>query len=464
MSNRMPPRFHRMLGRCLLAGALGLAALFPPDDAAAQGRLRLVRDAEIEHIIRTYATPLFQAGGLDPRAVRIVLVHDDTLNAFVAQGQNLFINTGLLKRARSANQVMGVIAHETGHMTGGHLARLREQMDQAFWKSILATVVSIGAGVAAGRGDVAMAGNALGSNIIMRDILSFSRAQESSADQAGLRYLDGIQQSARGMAEFFQILSGQELLLADRQDPYVRTHPLSTDRLQTILAHVAQSPYSSRPEPPGFAEMHARTQAKIIAYLDPRGTVFRIYRESDPSIAARYGRAIGFMINSDHATALIVIDGLLKERPNDPFFHEMKGEILMNGGRVLEAVEPYRRAVELLPDNALLRLEYGTALVQAGSVPANTNDPRWSTEAIRQLQESNRFDNDNPSVWYQLARAYGLGGNIPLANLAQAEGAALVGNDKEAREFANRALRGLSQGSAGWLRAQDILATIKKPS
>ena len=420
-----------------------------PVDVAARG-LSFIRDTEIENTIRAYATPVFLAAGLDPTAVRIYLVADKSLNAFVAGGQNLFINTGLLMRAEHAGQVIGVIAHEVGHIEGGHLARSHEAMRNATAESILAMVLGAIAGVASGRPDVAGAVIGGGQNTALRSYLSYSRTQEGSADAAAMRYLDETGQSANGLREFMGTLQGQDLLPASRQDPYLRSHPLTRDRILALENFVAKSPNSATPVKAELNEMHRRMVAKLYGFMDSPTITLRRYKLSDTSLPARYAQTIAFWRKLDMKKALAYIDALIAEHPDDPYFHELKGQMLYETGHPAEALEPYETAVKLMPDAPLLRI--GLADVQLALDNWELLEPATVNLRAALFRERHR-----PYVWRQLGIAYGRKGDMAQSSLALAEEALLIGDLSRARFHAGKAERLLPQGSPGWLQAQDIL-------
>ncbi|KJV09140.1 hypothetical protein VZ95_13360, partial [Elstera litoralis] len=372
------PLLKRLIAGCL-AGTLTVAGGISP--AHAQG-LNLVRDAEVETSIRALSTPLFEAAGLRPEAVRILLVNDRRLNAFVAGGQNLFLNTGLLVRAENAGQVMGVIAHETGHIEGGHLAKLPGAMREAMIGSIFESVLAMGAMIVVGSqrsrdstvpnsntGTPPSGGGGGGQSVAMRNLFSFTRTQETSADVAGMALLDQTRQSSRGFLEFMELLANQEYLALERQDPYARTHPLSRERVEALRNHVAKSPYSSVPVAPEFVAAHKRIKAKLIGFLEPQATVFQRYPTTDTSLEARYARAIAYYRVPDINQALRTIDGLLAEFPKDPFFWELKGQMLFENGRPLEAREPYEKAVALSGGIPILKIDLAQVLLAVAETP-----------------------------------------------------------------------------------------------
>jgi predicted Zn-dependent protease len=384
------------------------------------------------------------------------LVDDNQINAFVTPGMNMFINTGLLIHADSPNQVIGVIAHETGHIAGGHLVRIQDQLRNATIQSILAMIAGIGAGVATGNAGVGAGAMMLGNQIAQRNILKYSRTQESSADQAGMGFLDDTHQSARGMLEFFEKLESQMLLNTGSQDPYLQTHPLTRDRVDSVQDHVDHSPYSDAKDSPALIEMHQRMLAKLKGYLWPLDQVMLAYPKTDTSQPARYARAIAFFRVSRMKEAVILMDSLLKESPDDPFYLEQKGQILFQNGRLADALPLYQRAVDLKPHEALLRQELG-------QVQLETEDERYVKPAIANLEFAAGMQANDPGVWRLLAIAYGRDNQIAMSQLAQAQEAAASGNKREARMQAKRALKGLPTGSPGWMQANDIISATGGP-
>lgn len=438
---------------------LAVAALLPlglTTPAASQGRdIALIRDAETERIIRGYATPIFSAAGLDPDSVQIHIVNDDALNAFVAGGQRLFIHTGLLLQADDPGQVTGVIAHEAGHIAGAHLVRVQDALRNATATSIISFVLGTAAAVATGDGRAAGAVIAAGQQVAVRGLLRYSRSQESAADAAALRYLDATGQSSRGLMEFLDTLGTQEFISVGRRDAYLSTHPLTSDRVGTVANHLALSAYANTPTPPAEVEKHARMRAKLTGFLRPLDRVMADYPASDGSVAARYARAIALFRRARLAEALPVIDGLLADEPRNPFFHEVKGQMLFENGRIAEALGPYMTAVQLAPDEALLR-------VDLARVQLELNDPALVDAAAAHLGEALRDDPSIGGAWRLLAIAHGRAGNIGQMALAQAE-LALRGGDRDtARAQAERAEQVLPQGSPSWVRAQDIRQQVDR--
>ena len=448
-----------------LALSLGLILAFASWSAAqAQDdedgtSLSFVRDAEIENYLRELAAPIYRAAGIDPRSITLALVQSSTVNAFVAEGMNEFFYTGLLQLTDSPEQLAGVIAHETGHISGGHLIRGKEEMKNASAEVLLGALVAIAAGAASGNSDVIAGGVIGGSQMAMRSYLSFSRAQESSADAAALKFLDTSGISAGGMVEFFGKLAGQELLPKSRQDEYVRTHPLTQDRIDAVRRHWETSPYKDAKMADKFYVMHERMKAKLLGFLQPETALLR-YAEKDPRASARYARAIALYRTGKPDKALAMVDALIKEEPENPFFFELKGQILFENGRVEEALPHYRKSTEILPDSALLRQAYGHALLEAKD--SGKTSARLDL-AIQNLLEANRIEERVPMTWRFLASAWGKKAELSkdssfeaMATYALAEEAAARGKDKVARQLADRAMKGLPKGSTYWLRAQDI--------
>ncbi len=436
----------------------GALLLLPPHmgSAAAQGRdISFIRDAEIESTIRAYATPIFTAAGLDAANVRIHLVSDGAINAFVAGGQQLFINTGLLARATRPGQVIGVIAHEAGHITGGHLARLQDELRNATAKSIVAFVLAAAAGIATGNADAATAVIVGGQQVAVQGFLRYSRGQESAADAAALTLLDRTGQSARGMVEFFDILEREQLISFGRGTAYSGTHPLTSARRATVVNHLALSRYANVPESPDLLRRHARMVAKLVGFLAPHGKVLEIYPDSDGSVAGRYARAISFFRRGDLQPALALINSLIDEQPADPYFLELKGQMLFENGRTAEALGPYEASVGLAPNEPLL-------LVDLARIQLEMNDAALLAAAKANLEQALRLEPRLGSGWRQLAIANGRLGEIGQMALAQAELSALIGDRPTAKAQAERAERELPLGSPGWLRAQDLQQQLSR--
>jgi predicted Zn-dependent protease len=441
--------------RFLAAFAVGLCLLGARPVASHAESLSFIRDAEIEQILRTYATPLFEAAGLDPSAVEIYLVNDKRINAFVAGGQKLFINTGLLLQSESANQVIGVIAHEVGHIQGAHLARTHDAIRNATAESILSMVLGAAAAIASGSPEIAGAVIAGGSETGLRSFLRYSRSQESAADAAAMRLLDSTGQSANGLLGFLGKLEDQELLAVGRQDPYLRSHPIARDRITALEDFVRRSKHSTAAARPQFEAQHRRMLAKLVAFLEGPDVTFRRYPENDTSLEARYAHAIAWYRKPDLNRALPAIDGLLADYPADPYFHELKGQTLFENGRPTDALGPYETAVSLLPGVGPLRIDL--ARVQLA-----LNDPALLDAAIRNLRSGLAVEPRNAFAWRQLAIAYGRNGQEGESALALAEEALLRGRAEEARHHADKAQRQLKRGSPGWLQAQDILQQAKR--
>jgi len=423
-------------------------ALFAPQ-AQAQAQRQFIRDAEVENTIRIFGAPIFQAAGLDPAAIRILLISDPTLNAFVAGGQNIFFHTGLIIRTENPGQLIGVMAHETGHIAGGHLIRNSDAMSNASTEAILGMLLGAAAGAVAKNGQAAGAVMMGGQDIAMRNLLAFSRSQEQQADQMAMRFLDDTHESAKGLLEFFEILGDQEVLVSARQDPYVRTHPLTRDRVAFVREHVEGSPYSEQPWPPEWVEMHRRIKAKLFAFLEPPIKTLLRYKETDTSIEARYARAIALYRRPDLDGALKAIDSLIQDRPQDPYFWELKGQMLFENAHVVDSVEPYKKAVTLLPDSALLRLGLGQSEIES-------EDTALLPDAEINLSVAVHLDPEDRFAWQQLAVAFGHDNKEGMASYALAEAALLGGKLSEASFHANKAEELLPKQGPIWLRIQDI--------
>ena len=426
--------------------AMLLALMAMP--AWAQG-LSFIRDAEIERDIRRFSEPIFVAAGVSPQSVQLFLVNSEAVNAFVAGGQQLFINTGLLMEAQSVEEVIGVIAHETGHIAGGHLARGVQELERARTTALLTSLLGVAAGIATGSGDVGAAVVAGGSGVAGRQFLSFSRTMENAADQAALRYLDRAGISSDGLADFLERLAEDELVPEEFQSEYVRTHPLTRDRVNTVRGH-AQRSGTGGSAPAEFTEAFKRMRAKLLGFLDPDRALTE--HAGDESIAGRYARAIAHYRNGDLQTGLAGIDALIAEEPDNAYFHELRGQMLLENGRVAEALPSYETAMAKAPGEPLIEMAFAQAALQ-GDDPAMI---ARATDALESATQSRA--GASPTAFRLLATAYGKSGRLGLSALALAEEALARGDRETAVQQARRAEGLLADNRPAQLRAMDIIA------
>jgi predicted Zn-dependent protease len=424
----------------------------------------LIRDAEIEQLLRDYSQPILHAAGLAQQNIHVAIINDRSFNAFVMDGQHIFVNAGALMESRTPNQIIGVLAHETGHIAGGHLSRLREQLAAAQTQSIIALLLGMGAMVAAGRsGNVG--GNPAAAIVgpqdaIMRSMLAYQRAQEEQADRAGVKFLTATGQSAKGMYETFRRFADQNLFTARYTDPYVQSHPMPTERVAALEVIARTSPYWDKRDSPELQLRHDLMRAKLFGFMERPDTVARRYPASDTSLPARYARAISTYRHSDLRAALAQIESLIQNQPNNPYFYELKGQALLEGGRPAEAIAPLRHAVQLAPRPALIQVLLAQALIA-------TNKPEIADEAVAILRVALSREPEVPDGYTQLAMAYGRKGDLAQADLASAQAATARGDLKTARELAARAKTRFAVGSPGWVKADDIVSakpTLLRPN
>ncbi|GAC1574574.1 MAG: M48 family metalloprotease [Sphingomicrobium sp.] len=438
----MSNRFSRLFRAVTLGVALAVTAAEP---ALAQS---VLRDSETEALFKDISKPMIEAAKLDPKAVNVVLLNDPEINAFVATGQTVYIQSGLLVAADNVNQLQGVIAHELGHVAGGHSIRIYEGQSVATKISLLSLLLGAAA-MAAGAGDAGMGIMAAGQQAAESKFFSFSRAQESSADLAGASYLTKAGISGKGTLDFFKKLQNQEYRLAISQtDDYTSTHPLNSDRIQALEQIYKKDPAWNKPIDPALEARFERVKAKLVGYVDPKRAT-QLYPESDQSVPAHYARAYAYHLGAYPEKAEREADSLLRIAPTDPYFLELKGQILLEGGKPREALAPLRLAVARAPDKPMIAALLGHALVA-------TEDDKNFPEAKQVLRQAIARDNDNPDAWYQVGIVYDHEGDAPRAALATAERNNLEGDNKLALASAKMAMNGLKPGTPDYLRAQDI--------
>ncbi len=415
----------------------------------------LVRDTEIENILHDWGEPIFKAAGLNPSSVKIILIQNNNVNAFVAGGSNIFFYTGLLTKTESAGEVIGVLAHETGHISGGHLVRTKEALERASYESIIGAILGVGAAIATGDASAVPAISMAGQSLAQRSFLAHSRVHESSADQAALSFFEKSGLSPLGMSTFLEKLESENYVPVNQQSEYVRTHPLTTNRIEALKHRIQDSPFRDKQLPKTWEDQHARMKAKLIGFVSP-GQVPWVYSDTDNSVPARYARAIAAYRGNQVNQALSAIDDLLKSEPRNPYFLELKGQMLVDFGRVSEAVPIYRKAINILPEAPLLRIALAHALIES---PGNDAPPL--REAITELERALQDEPRAPRIHRLLATAYGKLGQKDMAKINLAEEAVLQRNFDYAREHAQSVLSKANKGSSIALKAQDILTFIE---
>jgi predicted Zn-dependent protease len=443
-------RARRLAAQCL---ALLLAALLTAQPVAAQS---ILRDAETEALLDDMARPLIIAAGLRPADVRVVMVGDRSINAFVAQGQVIYIHAGLIEAADNANQVQGVIAHELGHIAGGHVVN-RSQGGQRATGIMLLSLLLGAAAIAAGSGEAGMGILAAGQQAALGSFLAFTRAQEATADAAGARYLSAAGITGRGSIDFFMTLQNQEFrynIPQDDEQAYGRTHPLSGDRIRFLRDTYQADPAWDRPSDPALEARFQRVRAKLLGFINEPRRTFQLYPDSDQSIPARYARAYAWHKGAHPERAMEAARSLVASAPDDPYFLELEGQILLESGRPAEALPALRRATDGTRAHPLIAALLGHALLA-------TEDPANLPEAETVLRAAVARDRQNPFAWYQLGVVYAQRGDEPRAALAAAERFQLMRQPGPALQNAESALAGLSEGTPDWLRAQDIQLTAR---
>jgi predicted Zn-dependent protease len=441
------------------AAAVVLAGVPARAQTGSNAGIPMIRDAEIEQLLRDYTAPILRAANLTQQNVQVVIINDKSFNAFVMDAHRIFVNTGALMEATTPNQLIGVFAHETGHIVGGHLSKLRQELANAQTASIIAMLLGIGAMVAGAHsgnmdvGNIGAAAITAPQAYLQHTMLAYQRGQEESADRAGVRFLTMTGQSAKGMYDTFKRFADESLFSSRYVDPYAQNHPMPAERM-AALAELVKTPYWNKKDPPELQFRHDMMRAKLYGFIERPDSVLRRYPQSNTSLPARYARAISTYRFGDIRAAVAQIDSLIESMPNNPYFYELKGQALLEGGHPAEAIGPLRRAVQLAPDPALIQILLGQALIA-------TNDAKMASEAIPLLRTAIVKEPENADAYSDLAMAYGRKNDLADADLASAQAAFARGDNKTARELAARAKQRFPVGSPGWVRADDIVAFNK---
>jgi predicted Zn-dependent protease len=449
---RLPLMFMRSAATPLLAMLVLLAGAV----AAHAQSVPIVRDAEIEALVRDYARPIFKTAGLSKSGIDIILVNDPRFNAFVA-GRRMFINTGALLQAETPNEIIGVIAHEAGHIAGGHQDRLREQIARAQTMSVISSLLGIGAMVAGAATDtsgLAQAGAGImagGNEVARRGLLGYQRSEEATADQSAIKYLEATGQSGRGMLVTFGRFQSSLALSGAKVDPYQVSHPMPRDRIANLETIVKSSPHYDNKDSEALQQRHDMMRAKIAVYTQGQAAASRLFRKMPGSLAAQYGEAQAALLFGNPKNALKKADALIKIQPENPYFHELRGDILLRANQPQKAADAYARAVQLDPaKSGILPIAYGQALIATGK-------PEAVKQAVVEIKEGLGRDKENFNGYAYLAQAYGQLGEVAEAELATAEGYYYGGKYQDAKIFAMRAQKKFKRGTPAWVRAQDII-------
>ena len=443
----------------LTAAAVGLASFPARPQTGTNAGIPMIRDAEIEQLLRDYTAPIFRVAGLTDQNIHAVIIDDKSFNAFVMDAHRIFINVGALTQATAPNQVIGVLAHETGHIVGGHLSKIRQELANVQTAALIGMLLGVGALVAgahsgsADTGNIGMAAIAAPQALGLNRLLAYQRAQEESADRAGVRFLTMTGQSAKGMYDTFKHFADESLFSAQGINPYFQNHPMPQERM-AALAELVKTPYWAKKDPPELQFRHDMMRAKLFGFTERPASVLAHYPSTDTSLPARYARAISAYRFGDPRNAIAQIDSLIQAMPNYPYFYELKGQALLEGGHPADAVAPLRHAVQLAPSPALIQILLAQAIVA-------TNDAKSADEAISLLHAAIIKEPEAADAYTTLAMAYARKNNLADADLASAQAAFARGDNKTARELAERAKQRFPIGSPGWVRADDIVAFNK---
>lgn len=443
--------------RRFVAAVMAAAVFYSNAAVAQQPPVKIIRDAEIEALLRDYARPIFKAAGIGSQGAEIIIVNDRSFNAFVVNGHRMFINTGTLLTADTPNEVIGVIAHETGHLAGGHLQNLRNEIARAQAIGAIATILGAGAmvaGVSSGSDAGARAGGAIaqvGPQLALRTLLNYRRGQETAADRAAITYLNATGQSAKGMIKTFKFFADQALFAQRFVDPYALSHPMPTDRIAQLESLAKQSPYWDKKDPASLQLRHDMMRAKLSGFIEGPSRVARRFPKSDKSLPADYARAVVAYRTGGFRGAGRQIDKLISVAPNNPYFYELKGQALLESGKAKAAIAPLIKSVSLAPNAGLIRILLAHAQLETGN-------KAMLPEAIANLKKG-LAEEPRAAVGYRhLATAYARLGDVAQAELATAQGHLIDGRLETAQTYAKRAQAKLKRGSPGWLQADDILS------
>lgn len=413
----------------------------------------VIRDEELEQAIRDIAEPIFKVAGLAPKNVRIIIINDPQINAFVSGGQNIFIYTGLLKQSKAPEMIAGVLAHEVGHIAGGHLSKSREEIKGAMLKSTLGYLLGIAVAVSGSSPEAGQAIAAGTGQVVNRQILKYSRTHEEEADQAALRFLKKIDVSPIGLESLLEKLNQDEKTSYGAIDQYLLTHPLSSQRIEKIRNYLKQGH-----DYKGYSQeekaKYERAIVKLSAFIDPYKTTLSKFSENNNDLNSLYARAIAYYKIPDRSKSIDTINKLLSLYPKDPYFNELKAQVFFENGKVDESIEYYRKSLQLR-NCALFKMQLATALI------ASEKD-QYLKEAIDNFEQAVKIERDNSFLWRQLGIAYGRNNQLDLSYLALAEEAFLQKDTEQAKKYIQIAEKYIKPNSQAELRKRDLHLFLQK--
>ena len=417
----------------------------------------IVRDAQTEQLLQEYARPLLHAAQIDPASIRIVLVDDRRFNAFIVDARHIFIHTGVFLDSESPAEIMGVLAHEIGHIKGGHLAHAHSSLDDARFVAMLSALIGVAAlATGANANSDSLVGGGAGlaassGNFGQRLFLAHRRLQEETADRIALQLLGQAGLPTSGLTNILNRLARRERYAGAQADPYLRSHPASSERLRNLTHGAAREKARPAADLTALQQRHDLVRAKIKAYTGRPGSAARAFFPSDKSLAADYGRAILAMRRGEISAARTALDGLVKHAPQNPYFRELLGQLHLQAGNADIAIASFREALQLSPDEPQLRAALGSALLARGRGPD-------IDEAITLLSRAVTQDQNLPASWRQLAIALNRAGRALEATLATSRSLLASGDIAGAKFHAARVREEATRGDRLWLRADDILA------
>ena len=437
--------FRKLIICSVFLTLVGSVPVYAADD------MNILRDEETEQDLKIMITPIFKQAGLSPDTVKFIIVESNEMNAFVAGGQNIFLYTDLMLKTDNPEELIGVIAHESGHIADGHLFRGKADMAHLSTEAILANILGVAVAIGGHAPDAGMAVSSASNNILTRTLLRHTRTQEGSADRAGVRFLQGAGLPVTGFLSFMKKLGSQELIPESEQSEYVQTHPLTQDRIDSLQHAVDDGPPGKTP--PEWYELHRRIKAKLLGYLFPD----RALQDKDTSTSAQYGHAIAWFRKGQLDKALASVDPLISLEPKNPYFYELKGQMLFENGRIEDSIPAYAKAVEFAPFSGLIRIAYAQSLLES-----KVQKDERLTEAVKQLNAALDSEKQDSTPHHMLAIAYGKQGQEGLSRLQLAEEALLQGNSAFAKREASLAKANLKKGTPAWQRAMDILDLVSQ--
>lgn len=408
----------------------------------------LINDTEIEKEITNIIMPIAKAADIPENRLKIYIVRDDSFNAFVRGGEDIFVYTGLLKQIKNPNALRAVVAHELGHTIGGHMVQISQRMHDEIVRALIIQTLGVGLMVAGGNPSAGAGVMAGATGIAQQSLLSFSRDEERMADDMAIDLMIRANQNPNGLIEVFEQMRDISGEFESRINPNRINHPLTSERMNNAKLKISKLKKIPTQQKSAIAQENKNYEilrAKLIGYLDTDKNVIIKYPYTDKSDAAIYARAIANMQSGNLDTAKTGTQTLIARNPNNPYYYELLGDIEYQYGAYDDSVASYEKSLKLTKNAP--QIETALALV------LSERNKLGDKERAKELCKRVILTEPSPLSYWILARVTD-GGE---SDWAMAEYYNMNGDKKNAKKYAKSAQKKSKKDSPEYIKSEDIL-------